>query len=171
MIIAIYSIYSFVWWWPLPEFCPILLAKNLMRIMENRWFSKRGHRSVFCQLHSSSTSYFANIYWLLYRIKLSHLSTGQITTENRSLSQKSAWPSNHSDFQCSHLVFQMVPLLCCSIFLCWKYIQTWKKQIIIISKNCWDKSNHNRNIYNIDHLPFEMVYQCYQLLNSTIINE
>ena len=42
---------------------------------------------------------------------------------------------------------------------------------IIKYKNKQDRSNHNGNIWNIEHLPFEMVYHYFQQLPCTIIDE
>ena len=36
-------------------------------------------------------------------------------------------------------------------------------------KDQWDESDHDSNNYNIEHLPFEMVYQYYPQLPSTVI--
>ena len=110
-LISIYNTYYVVQWWPLPTFFSVSLARKLMRIPKKNLFSNRGPWSLFCQLHSSRTSYYASTNWILYWIKLSHLVTDKIETENQYCSQQLAWPSNCSSVQCLHLVCQMVPLL------------------------------------------------------------
>ena len=75
---------------------------NLRRITINMHFSKRGSGLVCCQYYIPRTNYHTKTDWIQCGIKLVHLSTRWITTENQSCYQWSAWPSNHSWVQCLH---------------------------------------------------------------------
>ena len=44
--------------------------------------TKRGQRSLFCQLRTPRTIYHTTTDWLHYEINLFHLSTGRIPTED-----------------------------------------------------------------------------------------
>ena len=50
------------------------VSNSAVKIQSAAW---RRSSTLYQKLHSLSTSYHARIYWLLYRIKLSHLSTGR----------------------------------------------------------------------------------------------
>ena len=47
-----------------------IVIKQLNRDNKKRRFLIRGQQSVFCQCHSSRTSYHDRTYWLQYRINL-----------------------------------------------------------------------------------------------------
>ena len=126
ILIAIYSPYSVVQCLPLPKFRPITLACNLTRVTENKHFSKRVTQLVVCQRHTTSTSYHDWKNWVLYRIKLIHLSTIRITIENQTCSQWLAWPSIFSTVQFLHPVCKRVHLLCCLFFCAEIYSNTDK---------------------------------------------
>ena len=71
---------------------------------------KRGPWSVFCQRHRSRTSYHSSTDWVLYRIKLSLLSNGQITIEKQYWSQWSVWTSNSSAIQCTTCFYAYISM-------------------------------------------------------------
>ena len=93
---------------------------------------------------SSSLSFLTlKIQWLdTVSDQLSHLSTSRNPTYNLSHYQLTAWASNCSQVQCSHPVFKMIPLIFIFI-LCWKYIETRNKLIII---NEYEINEMNQNI-------------------------
>ena len=113
ILITIYITYSVVWWWPLPNFCPVPLASNLTMITKNRWFSKRVHKLVFFQRYRSRTSYHNRTDWVMYRINL-------VTWVPVELQQKTNLSLNNRIDPRIFLplipVCQMVPLLFCFFF-------------------------------------------------------
>ena len=97
---------------------PVLLASTLIQIPRHRRFLMRGLRLSLCERHSLRNSYHSNIEWLMYHRKLSHKSTGQFLTVDKSISQQSACPSNQPEVQCSQLVCKIMTIQYCSVFLC-----------------------------------------------------
>ena len=101
--------------------------------------------------------------------QLSHLSTGRIPTENQSRSQQYAWPSNRSAVWCLYLLWKMVPLMSSFWFLVLEIDSNMENSIVSNKyKSWWYGLNHNRHNFNIEHLPFGMVYHYYQRSSYTI---
>ena len=70
MLITIGGTWSFWLWWYLPNFCSVLLVSNSIGITKISRFLKRSLLSVYCECHSSRTSYHDCTDWLQYRINL-----------------------------------------------------------------------------------------------------
>ena len=104
-------------WWPLRNIHLTPLERNLLEITKNWHFSMRGKRSVFCQHHSSRTSYHTRNDWLQYQINL--VTRVPVDFQQKQYrSQWSVWPSNYSCVQCLHPVWKMATLLCLCLIFC-----------------------------------------------------
>ena len=117
---AVYITYSVLSQFPLPNFHPVPLARNLTRIPKLRHFLMRGQQSVLCKLHILNTSYHSKSEWVPYQRKLSHKSTGTFLTINQYFSQQSDGPSNRPAVHHSHPVCKIMTRKYCSVFLCCK---------------------------------------------------
>ena len=127
----------------------------------------RGQRSVFYQRHISSTIFHARANWLQYQINLVTRVLVDFQqkinlTLNNWLDPQIVFVFSDCTRYATWCLFYVVYYFCAgNIFIHGNPIESNK------CKNHRDESNHNINDYNIEHLPFEMVYQYYQQLHST----
>ena len=129
----------------------------------------RGQLLVFCQCHSSRTIYHARTDWLQYLISL-------VPSVPVYLQQKTNLALNDP----------LEPQIVLRFSACTRYAK-WCRFCVVSYfcavnrfdhgkpiesdnyKNQWDESNQNSNNFNIEHLPFEMVYYYSQRLPSNVI--
>ena len=70
ILVAIYITYSVVYWWPLPNICPVSLPRKLNEDNKKRVLFEERSSIGFLSTPRSRTSYYDSTDWVLYRINL-----------------------------------------------------------------------------------------------------